>query len=122
MNKIKNSVQLVGNVGETPVVTNLENGKKKVRFSLATNEFFKNAQGDKVKRTYWHTIIAWDKLAEIIENHVKKGSEIIIEGKLTSRSYTDKDGIKRYVSEVIASGILLLGKLENNEETNENTL
>ncbi len=122
MNRIKNHIQLVGNVGENPAVADTENGKKRVRFSLATNEFFKNPQGDKVKRTYWHTIVAWDKLAEIIEKHVKKGKEIIIEGKLASRSYTDKEGIKRYVSEVIASGILLLGKLENNQETDEDAL
>lgn len=122
MNRIKNHVQLIGNAGDSPEVTNLENGNKKVRFSLATNEYFKNALGDKVKRTYWHTIIAWDKVAEIIEKHVHKGKEIIVEGKLASRSYKDKQDVKHYVTEVIASEILLLGKVENNPKSDEDAL
>ncbi|MDY7395364.1 single-stranded DNA-binding protein [Aureibaculum sp. 2210JD6-5] len=122
MNKLKNNIQLIGNVGEDPDITNLENERKKARFSLATNELFKNAQGDKVKRTYWHTIVAWGKVAEIIEKYVRKGKEIAIEGKLASRSYKDKEGVKHYVSEVIVSEILLLGNIENNQKIDENAL
>ncbi|MDR5591172.1 single-stranded DNA-binding protein [Christiangramia sp. SM2212] len=109
MSTLKNHVQLIGNVGQDPQITNLESGKKVARFSLATNEFYKNDKGEKVQNTEWHTIVAWGKTAEIIEKYAGKGKEIGISGKLKSRSYDDKDGVKRYVTEVEASEILLLG-------------
>lgn len=109
MSTLKNKVQLIGNVGGEPTITNLENGKKVARLSLATNENYKNSQGEKQTDTNWHTVIAWGKTAGIIEKYVTKGKEIAIEGKLSTRSYEDKDGNKRYVTEVIASEILLLG-------------
>jgi len=113
MNKLKNKVQLIGNVGQEPVITNLENNKKVARLSMATNETYKNAKGEKVQSTDWHTIVAWGKIAEIIEKYVTKGKEIIVEGKLTSRSYEDKEGIKRFVSEVVIYEILLLSSHDN---------
>ena len=109
MSTLKNKVQLIGNVGLEPTITNLENGKKVARLSLATNEHYKNGQGEKQTDTNWHTIIAWGKTADIIEKYVTKGKEIAIEGKLSTRAYDDKDGNKRYVTEVIVSEILLLG-------------
>ena len=109
MSNLRNKVQLIGNVGQEPSTTNLDNGKKVARLSLATNEHYKNNKGEKVQATSWHTVVAWGKTAEIIENYVSKGKEIAIEGKLTSRSYEDKEGVKRYVTEVLASEILLLG-------------
>lgn len=109
MSTLRNKVQLVGNVGQEPTITDLESGKKVARVSLATNENYKNSKGEKVTDTQWHTLVAWGKTAEIIEKFVSKGNEIAIEGKLTSRSYDDKDGNKRYVTEVIVSEILLLG-------------
>ncbi len=109
MSTIKNHVQLIGNVGHDPEVTNLENGKKVVRFSLATNEHYKSANGDKQTDTNWHTIIAWGKTAEIVENYVEKGKEIGISGKLKSRTYEDQEGVKRTITEIIADEILLLG-------------
>ena len=109
MSTIRNKVQLIGNVGQEPSTTKLDNGKKVARLSLATNENYKNNKGEKVQATSWHTVVAWGKTAEIIENYVSKGKEIAVEGKLTSRSYEDKEGVKRYVTEVLASEILLLG-------------
>lgn len=108
MSTLKNKVQLIGNVGQEPTITNLESGKKVARLSLATNENYKNGKGEKKTDTNWHTVIAWGKTADIIEKYVTKGKEIAIEGKLTSRSYEDKEGVKRYVTEVIVNEILLL--------------
>jgi single-strand DNA-binding protein len=115
MSTLKNHVQLIGNVGEAPQITNLDSGKKVVRFSLATNEFYKNSNGEKVQKTEWHTIVAWNKTAEIIEKYAGKGKEIGITGKLKSRSYEDKDSVTRYVTEVEASEILLLGTKNGNQ-------
>jgi len=114
MSTLRNKVQLIGNVGNAPEIKNLENGKKVANFSLATNEFFKNSNGDKVQSTQWHNIVAWGKTAEIVEQYAGKGKEIAIEGKLTSRSYETKESEKRYVTEVIASEILLLGSKDEN--------
>ena len=109
MSTLRNNVQLIGNVGQEPTITQLESGKKVARISLATNENYKNSKGEKQTDTNWHTVIAWGKTADIIEKYVSKGKEVAIEGKLTSRSYEDKEGNKRYVTEVVANEILLLG-------------
>ena len=91
MNTLRNKVQLIGNLGNDPEIITLESGKKLAKFSIATNESYKNAMGEKVTDTQWHNIIAWNKTAEIIEKYVTKGNEIAIEGKLTSRSYENKE-------------------------------
>ncbi|MCM4157583.1 single-stranded DNA-binding protein [Gramella sp. AN32] len=117
MSTLKNHVQLIGNVGQEPSITNLESGKKVARFSLATNEYYKNEKGEKVQNTEWHTIVTWGKTAEIIEQYAGKGKEIGVSGKLKSRSYEDKDGVKRYVTEVEANEILLLGSGNANNNT-----
>ncbi len=109
MNALKNKVQLIGNLGTTPEIITLESGKKLAKFSLATNETYKNSSGQKVTDTQWHYIVAWNKTAEIIEQFLQKGSEVMIEGKLTSRSFEDKEGNKRYVTEVVCNELLMLG-------------
>ncbi|WP_339714470.1 single-stranded DNA-binding protein [uncultured Kriegella sp.] len=109
MSTLKNHVQLIGNVGQEPTITNLESGKKVARFSLATNEYFKDAKGEKQTDTNWHTVVAWGKTAEIIEKFVSKGKELGVTGKLKTRTYTTDDGNERYVTEVEANEILLLG-------------
>jgi single-strand DNA-binding protein len=109
MSTLKNHVQLIGNVGQEPTITNLESGKKVARFSIATNENYKNDKGEKVQNTDWHTVVAWGKIAEIVESYVGKGKEIGITGKLRTRTYTTDDGNQRYVTEVEAMEILLLG-------------
>ncbi|WP_299128510.1 single-stranded DNA-binding protein [uncultured Winogradskyella sp.] len=110
MNTLRNKVQLIGNLGNDPQIINLENGKKLAKFSLATNESYKNAKGEKVNQTDWHNLIAWGKTADIIEKFVTKGKEIAIEGKLTTRSWEDKDGVKRYTTEVVCNELLMLSK------------
>jgi single-strand DNA-binding protein len=112
MSTLKNKVQLIGHVGQEPSITNLESGKKVARLSMATNENYKNGNGEKQTDTNWHNIVAWGKKAEIIEKYVVKGKELAIEGKLTSRSYEDSEGTKRYVTEVVVNEILLLGSAE----------
>ena len=110
MNTLRNKVQLIGNLGKDPEIVNLESGKTLAKFSIATNESYKNAQGEKVTDTQWHNIVAWGKTAEIVEKYVSKGKEVAIEGKLTTRSWEDKDGMKRYITEVVCSELLMLGK------------
>jgi single-strand DNA-binding protein len=110
MNTIKNSVRLIGNLGQDPDVKEFEPGKKVARFSLATNEQYTNGKGEKVTETNWHNCVAWGKTAEIVEKYLKQGSELAIEGRLTSRSYTNKEGEKRYTTEVVVNEMLMLGK------------
>ncbi len=110
MNAMRNKVQLIGHVGNDPEIKNLEGGKKVANFTIATNDSYKNDKGEKVEQTEWHKVVAWGKTAEIIEKYVTKGKEIAIEGKLTHRSYDDKNGEKRYITEVVANDVLLLGK------------
>ncbi|MEP5254361.1 MAG: single-stranded DNA-binding protein [Winogradskyella arenosi] len=110
MNTLRNKVQLIGNLGNDPEITNFESGKMLAKFTLATNESYKNAKGEKVVDTQWHNVVAWGKTAEILEKYVTKGKEVAIEGKLTSRSWEDKDGIKRYITEVVCNELLMLGK------------
>ena len=110
MSSIKNYVHLLGNIGEDPKVTELDGGKKVARFSLATNETYKDSKGEKQQVTDWHTIVAWGKTAEIVERYASKGKQIAVSGKLKSRTYTEpKDGNERYVTEVVANEIFLLG-------------
>jgi len=109
MNTLRNKVQLIGNLGNDPEIINLESGKTLAKFSVATNESYKNASGEKVTDTQWHNVVAWGKTAEIIEKYVTKGKEVAIDGKLTSRSYETKEGEKRYVTEVVCNELLMLG-------------
>lgn len=110
MNTLRNRVQLIGNLGNDPEIITLESGKKLAKMTIATNETYKNAKGDLVKETQWHNVVAWGKTAEIIEKYLVKGREVAIEGKLTSRSYEDKEGIKRYITEINCNELLMLGK------------
>ena len=100
MYALKNKVQLIGNLGNKPEIRTTESGKKMARFSLATDETYRSAKGEKITETQWHNVIAWGKVVEIAEQYLTKGSEIALEGKLVNRNYTDKDGNKRYVTEV----------------------
>tara|TARA_R110001583_G_scaffold48522_1_gene152029 strand:+ start:17063 stop:17401 length:339 start_codon:yes stop_codon:yes gene_type:complete len=109
MNTLRNKVQLIGNLGNNPEIITLDSGKKLAKFSIATNETYKNAQGEKITDTQWHNVVAWNKTAEIAEKYLEKGREVAIEGKLTTRSYEDKDGVKKYMTEVIISELLMLG-------------
>jgi single-strand DNA-binding protein len=110
MHALKKKVQFIGNLGNAPEVKNLEGGKKIARFIIATNESYRNQKGEKVNETQWHNIVAWGKVAEIAEKYLQKGSEVAVEGKLVSRTYNDKDGNKKYITEVQVNEILMLGE------------
>jgi single-strand DNA-binding protein len=101
---------LIGNLGNNPEIRTIENGKKMARFSVATSEVYRSASGEKVTKTQWHNLVAWGKVAEIAEQYLSKGSEVAIEGKLVSRSYNDKEGVKKYVTEIHVNEVLLLGE------------
>ncbi|HPF10488.1 MAG TPA: single-stranded DNA-binding protein [Flavobacteriaceae bacterium] len=110
MSTLRNKVQLIGNLGNDPEVITLESGKKLAKFSIATNDSYKNNKGERITETQWHNVVAWGKTAEIVENYVGKGKEVAVEGKLTTRSWEDKEGHKRYTTEVVCNELLLLGK------------
>jgi single-strand DNA-binding protein len=110
MNSLRNTVQLIGHVGQDPEIKSFDGGKKVANLTIATNDSYKNDKGEKVEHTEWHRVVAWGKTAEIIEKFVTKGKEITIEGKLTHRSYDDRNGEKRYITEVIINELLLMGK------------
>lgn len=109
MTSLKNSVQLIGRLGNDPEIKTFESGKKMASISLATNETYTNNKGEKVEDTQWHNLVAWGKKADIAEKYLKKGSEIAIEGKLINRSY-EKDGVKKYITEISLNEILMLDK------------
>lgn len=106
MNAIRNQVQLIGRAGNQPELKKFENGAQMVRMSVATNEIYKNSEGEKITDTQWHTVIAWGKVAENLSRIVTKGNEIAIHGKLVHRTYEDRSGVKRYITEVIANDFL----------------
>ncbi len=110
MFNISNSVRLIGRLGQDPEIKTLENGRKMARFSLATNERYKKANGEVAENTDWHNLVAWGPKAEFAEKHLHKGREISVEGKLTSRSYVGKDGVKKYITEVVLNEIKLFSE------------
>mgnify|MGYP001025907618 CR=1 FL=1 len=112
MSTLRNKVQLIGNLGQDPEIKTLDSGSKLAKFSLATSESYTNKQGEKVTDTQWHNIICWGKNADIVERFVEKGKQVGIEGKLTTRSWQDKNGDKRYITEVVCKELLLLGARE----------
>lgn len=112
MNAIRNKVSLIGNLGSDPEVR-MVGERKFAKVSLATNDVYKNTKGEKVTETHWHNLVMWGKVAEISEKLLEKGKEVAVEGKLVTRNYVDKDGIKRYVTEIQVSELLLLGAKSN---------
>lgn len=112
-----NKVILVGNVGKDPEVRHLDSGVAVTTFPLATSETYRNKEGQKVTNTEWHNVVLWRGLAEIAEKYVKKGNPLYIEGKIRTRSWDDKDGNKRYTTEIIADNMQMLGSKQSNEES-----
>jgi len=104
-----NKVMLIGRLGKDPEVVNFDSGTKKVSFPLATGESYTNRNGEKVENTEWHNIVMWRRLAEIGEQYLKKGDPIYIEGKIRTRNYDDKDGNKRYITEIEVENLSMLG-------------
>ena len=110
MNALRNSVQLIGNLGQDPEIVNLESGNKLAKFSIATTDSYNNSKGEKIEDTQWNNIVAWGKTADIVENYLVKGKQVAIEGKLMHRSYETKEGEKRYITEIKCNELLMLGK------------
>jgi single-strand DNA-binding protein len=108
MNALRNKVQLIGRLGQDPDIKTLESGKKVAHFTMATNENYKSADGSKTEETTWHSIVAWNGLAELASKYLKKGREVCIEGRISYRSYTDKNGMPKSVTEIVASDLVLL--------------
>lgn len=116
MNALRNKVQLIGRLGKNPELINFEEGKTKCTFPVATNEVFRNGEGERVERTQWHDVVTWGALAEIAGQYLKKGVEIAIEGRLAYRTYEDSEGHTRYVTEVVAGEMLMLDRRSSEEE------
>ncbi len=110
MTTLSNSVHLIGRLGMDPKSFEFDSGKMKATFSLATSDYYKDQKGERVQETQWHNIVAWGKTAKVAADFLAKGKEIALEGKLTNRSYEDKDGNKKYITEVVANQILILDK------------
>ena len=113
MNALRNSVRLLGHLGEDPKVKRLESGKVVANFNIATNEIYRDSNGNKQTETTWHHLVAWGKNAEVAEKYLKKGKEIAIEGKLTNRKWEDKNGEKQHMTEIVINSLLMLDKASN---------
>jgi single-strand DNA-binding protein len=114
MNNLNNKVQLIGRIGTDLETRKFDSGNLKVSFRMATSETYKDAQGNKQEETQWHNIIAWGKLAEILEKYTKKGDEIMLEGKIVYRSWETNEGVKKYITEIEARDLRLMGSKPNN--------
>ena len=116
-----NKAILLGNLGKDPEIRRLDDGRAVANFSIATSESYKNKAGEKVTNTEWHNIVLWSPLAEIAEKYLKKGSQVYIEGKISNRSYEDKEGVKKYISEVVGRDITLLGRAPESQQQNDSS-
>jgi len=112
-----NKVILVGNLGKDPEVRTLENGAKVANFTLATSETYKNKEGQRVTTTEWHNIVLWRGLADIAERFLRKGNQVYIEGKIKSRTWDDKDGNKRYITEILGDNLTMLGSKRDSDNS-----
>ncbi len=106
MTTIRNSVKLIGRPGIDPEVKTIGNDRKMARFTLATNDYYYNPKGERIEQTQWHNLVAWGKTAEIVEKLVKKGKEIVVEGKLSTNHWEDKEGVKHASVQVIINELL----------------
>lgn len=113
MNALKNNVQLIGHLGRDIEVKDLESGNKVAKVSMATNDYYTNAKGDKVEETQWHNLVAWGKTADWMQQLLSKGSELLVQGKLVHRNYEDKNGEKKYTTEVVVRDFIKLDRKEN---------
>ena len=117
MGNIRNQVRLIGNLGRDPEFREISSGRKMARFSLPTNDYYYGDQGEKIAETQWHQLVAWGKLAEVSERLLHKGSELVVDGKLNTRSYTDKEGNRRSYTEVVVLEMALMDRKASSGET-----
>jgi single-strand DNA-binding protein len=116
MNKLNNTVRLIGNLGFDPEVREIAKGRKVARISVATNESYTSASGEKVTDTQWHTVVAWGRTADMVQRLLRKGSPIALEGRLVHRSYEGKDGFKRYITEIVLNDFKLIGPKRESDQ------
>lgn len=116
-----NKVLLIGNVGKDPEIRHLESGTAVATISLATSEKFKDRSGEMREVTEWHTVVAWRNLAELAESYIRKGSQIYVEGRIRTRSWEDQNAQKRYVTEIEAQNIQLLGRRDSASAPSDNS-
>ena len=109
MNALRNKVQLIGRLGQQPEIITFEDGTKMAKFSLATDDSYKDKQGNKIERTYWHNIVVKSGLVKVVESYINKGQEVMVEGKLVTRNYETKEGEKRYITEIVCNELLMVG-------------
>ncbi|HEY1112182.1 MAG TPA: single-stranded DNA-binding protein [Chitinophagaceae bacterium] len=117
MTEYINKVQLVGRLGNNPDIRTFDNGKKVATFSVATTESYIDSKGTNVVNTQWHRLVAWGRAAAIAEKQLTKGCEVSVEGKLAYRNYLDKEGVKKYVTEIVVAELLLLNNKPTKEES-----
>ena len=116
-----NKVMLIGNVGKDPEIRHLENGVAVVTLPIATSERYKDRNGEVKEQTEWHNVVFWRNLAEIVEKHVRKGSQVFVEGRLRTRQWEDQNGQKRYATEIVADTMRLLGRRPEGQDSNRTT-
>jgi len=114
MSSLKNRAILIGRLGRDPETKTIESGKKVTHFTLATDDSYKNAEGQKVSEATWHNITAWNGLADVADRFLKKGREVAVEGRIVYRSYEDKKGVMKYITEIVLDDLVLLGSGKNN--------
>ena len=119
MNSLKNRVSLIGNLGQDPETKTTETGKKVTRFTLATDDGYKNSDGQKISETTWHNIVAWNGLAEIAGKYLKKGKQVAVEGRIVYRTYEDKKGVTKNITEIVLNDLMLL---RNGEKSGKDAL
>lgn len=116
-----NKVILVGNVGKDPETRYLDENTPVCKFSLATSEVYKNRDGERIEQTEWHNVVLWRGLAKVAEQYVKKGSQLYIEGRIRTRNYDDKDGVKRYITEIVGDNMQMLGRRQDGDQQQDNS-
>lgn len=121
MKTLNNTVRLIGNLGFDPEVREIAKGRKVARISVATNESYTNAAGEKVTDTQWHTVVAWGRIADQVEMMLSKGSPVMVEGRLVHRSYAGKDGVKRHITEVVLSDFKVIAFNKRDEHAEART-
>lgn len=119
MSTLRNRVLLIGNLGQDPEIKTLDSGKKVANFTIATHDTFKNNDGQKVEETTWHNIVAWNGLAELASRFLKKGREVAVDGRIVYKSYEDKKGVTKYITEIVLNEMLLLRASAKNGEAKE---
>ena len=119
MNSMKNRATLIGNLGQDPEVKTIESGKKVTHFTLATDDSYKNSEGQKIKETTWHNCVAWNGLADIAGKFLKKGREVAVEGRIVYRTYEDKKGVTKNITEIVLDDLVLLRSNNGKEKAEQ---